>query len=102
MKLHSEYPYDSLFLSGAERAIGAYRALNELQLNIPSQVAVLGIDNIPLCNYLYPSMSTMDQQCDNFAKVVIEKLFERINGLETNCCQPHILIDNRIIEREST
>lgn len=102
LKLQRESPYDALFISGAERAIGAYRALNELQLNIPSQVAVLGIDNIPLCNYLYPSMSTMDQQCDNFAKVVIEKLYDRINDLGTESCQPHVLIDNRIIEREST
>ncbi len=101
LKLQSKDPYDALFISGAERAIGAYRALNELGLNIPEQVAVLGIDNIPLCNYLYPTMSTMDQQCQHFAHVVIEKLFELING-DNNCREQHSLIENTIIEREST
>lgn len=94
-------PYDALFISGAERAIGAYRALNELGLKIPEQVAVLGIDNISMCNYLYPSMSTMDQQCSEFAKAVINKLYNRIN-VTMNCSENHVLLANRIIEREST
>lgn len=90
LRLQRHYPYDALFISGAERAIGAYRALNELGLDIPGQVAVLGIDNIPLCNFLYPAMSTMDQQCDNFAQVVIEKLYNMINGQSTELSLIHI------------
>ncbi len=101
LKLQNKNHYDALFISGAERAIGAYRALNELGLSIPEQVAVLGIDNIPLCNFLYPSMSTMDQQCQRFANAVIEKLYELING-NNDCHHQHILFENIIIEREST
>lgn len=101
LKLQSKDHYDALFISGAERAIGAYRALYELGLSIPDQVAVLGIDNIPMCNFLYPAMSTMDQQCDKFAGAVIQKLYGLING-ENDCQHQHVLFENKIIEREST
>lgn len=101
MRLQEEEPYDALFISGAERAIGAYKALYELGLKIPDEVAVLGIDNIPLCNFLFPPMSTMDQQCDNFAKAIISRLYDIING-ERLYDQPHLLFENKIVEREST
>lgn len=98
--LQKNKPYDALFVSGAERGIGAYRALMELGLKIPTDVAVLGIDNIELCNYLYPSMTTMDQSCDKFAKAIIEMLYNSINGDRAN--NYSLLVKNRIIEREST
>lgn len=101
LRLCDEESCDALFISGAERALGAYRALNELGLHIPKDVAILGIDNIALCQYMYPSMSTMDQQCDQFAKAIINQLYGMIEG-ECDCELHHILIENKIIEREST
>lgn len=94
--------YDALFISGDERAIGVYRALNELGLLIPKDVAVLGIDNIPLCDYLYPSLSSMDQNIHVFAEKVMGLLHELINNPD-KITQYQILIENKkVIEREST
>lgn len=93
--------YDALFISGSERALGAYRALNELKLDIPKDVAVLGIDNIDLCNYLYPSMSVIDQNCDILAINIIEMLYDLIN-VKKGDSKRQLLIQNMIIEREST
>ncbi len=101
IELQSSNPYDALFISGAERAIGAYRALSELGLRIPEDTAVLGIDNIPMCNFLYPAMSTMDQQCESFAKAIINMLYSSINRLNIKN-KGHKLFSNKIIEREST
>ncbi len=93
--------YDALFISGSERAIGAYRALNELNLRIPQDVAVLGIDNIALCEYLYPSMSVIDQNCDILAINIIDMLYDLINDIKSNH-KRQLLVQNKIIEREST
>ena len=93
--------YDALFVSGSERAVGAYRALNELELSIPKDVALLGIDNIAMCEYLYPSMSVIDQNCDVLASNIMDMLHDLINGI-TSDRKRQLLVQNKIIEREST
>lgn len=100
-ELFKDNYYDSLFVSGSERAIGAYRALNELGLKIPKDVAVLGIDNINVCSFLYPSLSVLDQSCDIFAKEIIHMLCNRIES-SSDSTSKQLFIKNRIIEREST
>ena len=94
-------PYDALFISGSERAVGAYRALSEIGLKIPEDVAILGVDNIDLCHYLYPSMSVIDQNCDVLAHNIIEILDNLIHGKKGES-KRQLLIQNKIIEREST
>lgn len=101
LEIFRDMKYDALFISGSERALGAYRALNELDYKIPDDVAVLGIDNIKQCQYMYPSMSVLDQQCDVFAKKIINMLYNSINKIEDSP-QKQLFIENRIIEREST
>ena len=101
ISLRKVFAYDALFISGSERAVGAYRALNEMNLAIPGDVAVLGIDDLSICKYLYPSMSVIDQHCDIFAKGIMDKLTKLINGT----CDIHektTFIPSTIVQREST
>lgn len=92
---------DALFISGSERAVGAYRALNELGLQIPQDVAIMGIDNIALCEYLYPSMTVIDQNCDILATNILDMLYDLINDTKSDR-KRQLLVQNKIIEREST
>lgn len=100
-KVREDFEYDALYISGSERAVGAYRALNEMSLKIPEDVAVLGIDNLSICKHLYPAMSVVDQHCDIFAEKIINKLGKLIRG-EDIMGENHVFIQNTIIEREST
>lgn len=100
-QVRGEFEYDALYISGSERAVGAYRVLFEMKLKIPDDVAVLGIDNLTICNYLCPAMSVVDQHCDIFAKNIINKLGKLIRG-EKISGENHSFIENTIIEREST
>ena len=100
LEICSNKEYDALYISGSERALGAYRALHELGYEIPGDVAVLGIDNIEMCRYLYPSMSVLDQSCEKFAKEIIDILYNMINKAEYKQGK-HLIIKNNIIERES-
>ena len=101
LELCKNKEYDALYISGSERALGAYRAINELGYIIPRDIAVLGIDNIEMCKYLYPSMSVLDQSCDVFAREIIDILYNMINKVEYKKGK-HLIIENKIIEREST
>ncbi len=93
---------DAFFVSGDERAIGVYRAIYEKSLRIPKDVAVLGIDNIPQGKYLFPPMSTIDQDFDRLARECICRVVILLQGDVTEDVKRKILIPGAIIERDST
>ena len=101
VSVRKEFEYDALFISGSERAVGAYRALNEMNLRIPDDVAVLGIDDLSICKYLYPSMSVINQHCAVFAKGIIDKLAKIINGT-CDLQEKTTFIPSTVVQREST
>jgi DNA-binding LacI/PurR family transcriptional regulator len=97
-----KYSVDAFFVSGDERAIGVYKAINERKLQIPKDVAVLGIDNIPIGQYLYPPISTVEQDFKKLAYECIKKIILLLDHEETGDIPRKVLIPANIIEREST
>ncbi|EOD00490.1 LacI family DNA-binding transcriptional regulator [Caldisalinibacter kiritimatiensis] len=91
---------DAFFISGDERALGVYRAIKEKGLTIPKDVAVLGIDNIPLCDYIYPSLSSIDQPKKKFGQHCIDILVKLINSNDK--ITKRVFIKPRLTVREST
>jgi DNA-binding LacI/PurR family transcriptional regulator len=61
-------------------AIGVMRAAKDLGLNVPGDVSVVGIDGIPLGEFLQVSLSTVAQQHEKIAAKAVEFLLERIEG----------------------
>lgn len=91
---------DAIFISGDERALGIYRAVKENNLTIPNDIAVLGIDNIPLCDYIYPPLSSIEQPEDEFGYHSIDILLELLNS-KTKITK-RVLINPKLVIREST
>lgn len=92
---------DAFFVSGDERALGIYRAINEKGLRIPQDVAVLGIDNIPQGNYMHPRLSTIDQDFEIMAKGCIDFLLRQIKGDDLGL-KKRVTFLPSVVEREST
>lgn len=92
---------DAFFVSGDERALGVYRAIYEAGYRIPEDIAVLGVDNIPMSNYLHPRLSTVDQDFESMAKDCVEKLKKMIDGDELKGGMSIKFLPS-VIEREST
>ncbi len=93
---------DAFFVSGDERAIGVYKAIGERKLQIPKDVAVMGIDNIPIGEYLYPPITTVEQDFKKLAFECIKKIILLLEQGDTEDLPKKILITANIIEREST
>lgn len=92
---------DAFFVSGDERAIGVYKAINEAGLRIPEDIAVLGVDNIPIGNYYYPRISTIKQDFEGMAGECINRLIKLIRNEEITGSRL-IEFQPEVIEREST
>ncbi len=98
--LEEEIP-DALFVSGDQRAIGVYHAIQEKGLKIPQDIAVLGIDNIPLSEYYYPALTTISQSVRKMAKGAIEILDQQLKDPENHKSQ-RIIFQPKLIIRNST
>jgi len=90
---------DALFISGDERVLGAYRAIEELGLKIGRDIAVLGIDNIQMSEYFSPPVTTIDQPKEKFAKYSVSILCEMMNS--DIGITKRILLKPKVIERKS-
>lgn len=96
---------DVFFVSGDERAVGVYRAIYEKGLKIPQDIAILGIDNLPLGQFMYPPMSTVNQDFEVLARELLIKL---VRLMEQKSDNEKLFTDNTkripavIMEREST
>lgn len=52
--------FTALICANDEMAAGAMDAARQMQVDIPSQVSVIGFDNIILANYIHPKLTTID------------------------------------------
>lgn len=100
-RILEEEDVDCFFVSGDERAMGVYKAIYEKQLKIPEDIAVMGIDNLPMSEFLYPPLSSIKQDFDLLAKECIFMLEELLN--QSEYAKPiQKLIPSEIVERTST
>lgn len=90
----------AVFATSDMLALGAIRALIQKGLQIPTDISVLGFDNIDYANYSTPSLSTIDVDKWNMgfnAVVVLDQLIQR-NPIQNGslCYVP------QLIQRAST
>jgi LacI family transcriptional regulator len=81
-------------------AKGAYQALRELGISVPSQIGVMGFGNLKFSEYLIPALSTISLNPFLLGKMSLLLLTEKNAGnIEDN---EHIYIEPLPILREST
>jgi len=80
-------------------AIGAVTAIQEAGFQIPTDIAVVGFDDIPTAKSLHPPLTTVTQYQERLGRRAAEMLFERLNGSvpEIGRCEemPHGLIKRK-------
>ncbi|NDI36481.1 LacI family DNA-binding transcriptional regulator [Chengkuizengella sediminis] len=71
--------FTAVFAANDEMALGVYNAFKELNIKIPEQVAVVGVDNIRVCSYVSPKLSTVAQPKYSMGALMTEKLIDQMN-----------------------
>ena len=61
-------------------AMSALRALAELGLDVPSQVRVIGFDDLPFAQQTVPPLTTIRQDIERGAIEIVDRLLRRIEG----------------------
>jgi DNA-binding LacI/PurR family transcriptional regulator len=78
--LARKVPFTALFAHNDQMAIGAMKALREVGLRIPHDVAIVGYDDIPVAAYCDPPLTTMRQPMQQVGEVATRLLIEQIEN----------------------
>ena len=99
--LEHNLPIDGVFSANDQMAVGVVRALKEANLDIPSDVKVIGFDNVFLCDSLAPPLSSIHVPKKELGKKSIDLLLERIKNGPAKIPYKETL-KSFLIAREST
>lgn len=80
-------------------AVGALRALGERGIRVPTDVSVIGMDDVPICAFLNPALTTVRQPIELLAHEGIGVLLSLIAEKPT---ATHIVLQPELIVRETT
>lgn len=81
-------------------AIAVMRAAAELKIEIPGQLSVVGVDDIPFASYLPISLSSIAQPITQMAERTCNILFERIANPEKKHLE-QVVFPTTFVQRES-
>jgi LacI family transcriptional regulator len=71
-------PPTAVFLYSDVMALGALRALRDLGKDVPGEVSVIGFDDLPLCEFSVPRLSSVKQASFELGRLAVERILERV------------------------
>lgn len=90
----------AVFAQNDRMAMGAMRAARDLGLAVPEQLAVIGIDDMPLASYFDPPLTTMRQDMFGIGREAARLLVRALEQPATTC--QHMRLPAELIVRRST
>lgn len=77
---HSKNLPDAIFAASDEFALATLAAADEAGLKVPTQVSVIGYDDLPTASHVRPALTTVRQDTHQAGALLVEKLFQMIDG----------------------
>jgi LacI family transcriptional regulator len=96
---HGENLPTAFFAANDSLAVGALRALLEEGIPIPGRVNIIGVNDISISKYVFPSLSTVKVYTELMGETAVNTLVERIEGRKT---AKKITISTKLIIRDSS
>jgi DNA-binding LacI/PurR family transcriptional regulator len=95
-------PFTALFAFNDISAIGAMHALREAGLLVPTDVSVVGFDDIQSAAFQSPALTTVRQPLRKMGKIAAETLLRRIASKEPELKPASIIVDPELVVRGTT
>jgi LacI family transcriptional regulator len=82
--IHTKEPLASCYFADNDLiAAGALRAFRENGYKIPNDISIIGFDDIPMCTYLDPPLTTIHVPTQYMGKIATKRLFSLINDADS-------------------
>jgi len=99
--LSMKSPPEAIIVHNNTMAIGALRAIKQMGLKIPSQIAISAFDEVNLYDLMQPSLTIVIQPAEEMGKVAAKMLINRMSGKLAIPAQ-EIIFEPNLIVGEST
>jgi LacI family transcriptional regulator len=98
--LAAKLPFTALVAFNDISAIGAIRALQDVNLRVPDDISVIGFDDIKAAAFTLPRLTTINQPLEEIGRIATQSLLNRIH----NTMPPgdEITVEPELVVREST
>ena len=90
----------ALFVASDSIAIGVLRAIHESGLNIPNDISVISVNDIPTAKFTYPPLSTFRIHSELMGSQGVNLLLERSRDGRT--IPLRVFVPSQLILRETT
>ncbi len=89
---------DAIFCASDLIALGCIRALQEREIKVPEDIAVVGYDNIQISEFFTPPLTTVSQNTIDAGELLVKNLLLMLNDEEVS----DILLKPELIVRKSS
>jgi DNA-binding LacI/PurR family transcriptional regulator len=90
----------AVFVANDLMAIGAMRAVDEVGLQVPHDISIVGVDDVQVAAFQTPPLTTIRQPFTQMATLGVQLLLDLLAGKEV--AQPQIVVEPMLITRGST
>ena len=98
--LAAKRPFTAVVAFNDISAIGAIRALQDVNLRVPEDVSVIGFDDIKAAAYTMPRLTTINQPLEEIGRIATQSLLNRIH--DTMPPRDEITVEPNLVVRDST
>lgn len=101
-KLVVDGKVDAIVASNDTCAAIVIKKLKRLGYSVPHDLAIIGEDNLPLCELLDPELTTIDHRNSIISKTVVQILVDMMMGKKLTVEERQVTLKPQLIIREST
>ena len=101
-KLSAAKRPDGIVASVEKLALPVYQACEELELNIPGDVQVIGFSNLDTASFLNPPLTTITQPAFEIGRTATALLVKALGRKNIELTDEEIVIDAALVVRRST
>ncbi len=89
----------SIFVSNDMMAMGVINAANELGIQIPEQLSIIGYDDIHIAKFMSPSLTTIHQPKYRLGQAAVETLLRKLDDKSDEA--QVVQLEPTLVERNS-
>lgn len=93
---------DAVYAAGDYAALGALQVMQENNIHVPDDMALVGFSNEPFTSLVTPSISTIEQHSEQIGQIAAKTLLKRIETKNKNVSLNKLILQPELIVRASS